>query len=231
MDAETGSNPSYNWRSLWAAGDVIKEGSKWQVGDGSDIEVSNHKWLTHKPVFLGDTQPNLLVKDLIDSTTRQWDREKIFDLFTHKTRILQFPLTQLYSRDRPVWKENRSQKFSVKSAYQVAQRMRELDRVEHSGTVADRGVWRQLWSLNVPPKVQMFVWRACSNILPTRDNLHCRKINIDPWCEFCCQQLEYAAHFLWECPFARNVWALCRGKIQKCSNHVQDFFHVISLFD
>ena len=109
--------------------------------------------------------------------------------------------------------------------------MRELDRVEHSGMVADTGVWRQLWSLNVPPKVQMFVCRACSNILPTRDNLHCRKINIDPRCEFCCQQLESAAHLLWECPFARNEWALCRGKIQKCSNHVQDFFHVISLFD
>ena len=115
------------------------------------------------------------MKDLIDSTTRQWDREKIFDLFAHKTRmeILQLPLTRLYSRDRLVWKENRSQKFSVKSAYQVAQRMRELDQVEHSGMVADRGVWRQLWSLNVPSKVRMFVWRACSNILPTRDKITC----------------------------------------------------------
>ena len=121
MDAETGSNPSYNWRSLWAARVVMKEGSKWQVGDGSNIEVSNHKWLTHKPVFLGDTRPNLLVKDLIDSTTRPWDREKIFDQFAHKTRILQLPLTRLYSQDRPVSKENRPQKFSVKSAYQVAQ--------------------------------------------------------------------------------------------------------------
>ena len=109
------------WISLLAARDLIKEGSKWQIGDGRYINVSNHKWLTHKPVFLGDTRPNLLVKDLIDSTTRPWDREKIFDQFAHKTRILQLPLTWLYSQDRPVWKENRSQKFSVKSAYQVAQ--------------------------------------------------------------------------------------------------------------
>ena len=53
MDAETSSNPSYVWRSLLAARDVIKEGSKWQVGDGSNIEVSKHKWLRHKPVFSG----------------------------------------------------------------------------------------------------------------------------------------------------------------------------------
>ena len=56
------------------------------------------------------------------------------------------------------------------------------------------------------------------------DNLHWRKINIDPWCEFCCQQSESVAHLLWECPFASYVQALCRGKIQKYSNHVQDFF-------
>lgn len=126
-----------------------------------------------------------------------------------------------------VWKENRSKKFSVKSAYQVAQRMRELDRVEHSGMVPERSVWRQLWSLNVPPKesdVCIIVQRACSNILLTRDNLHCQKIDIDPWCEFCCQQSESVAHLLWECPFAKNVWALRRGKIQKFSNYVQDFF-------
>ena len=43
MDAEVGSNPSYVWRSLLAARDVIFEGSKWEVGDGSRIEVSTHK--------------------------------------------------------------------------------------------------------------------------------------------------------------------------------------------
>ena len=102
--------------------------------------------------------------------------------------------------------------------------MKEQSRVEHTRMVADRGIWRRLWSLNVPSKIRMFVWRACSNILPTRDNLHFQKTKIDPQCEFCCQQLESIAHLLWECPFSRNVWALCRGKIQKCSNNAQDIF-------
>ena len=33
-----------------------------------------------------------------------------------------------------------------------------------------------------------------------------------------------STHLLWECPFARNVWALCRGKLQKCHNSAQDIF-------
>ena len=50
------------------------------------------------------------------------------------------------------------------------------------------------------------------------------KMKIDPQCEICCQKPESIGHLLWECPLARNVWALCRGKIQKCSNAEQDFF-------
>jgi len=54
MDAELGSNPSYVWRSLLAAKEIICEGSKWGVGDGRTIGVTTHKWLSHKPIFLGE---------------------------------------------------------------------------------------------------------------------------------------------------------------------------------
>ena len=85
MDAELGSNPSYVWRSLLAAREIIWEGSRWKVGDGNTIGVTTHGWLSHRPVFLGEQHIGLKVKDLIDSNTMQWDREKIFYLFVHKT--------------------------------------------------------------------------------------------------------------------------------------------------
>ena len=69
MDAELGSNPSYVWRSLLVAREIIYDGSKWGVGDGRTIGVTTHKWLSHKPNFLGEQQPDLMVKDLIDSDT------------------------------------------------------------------------------------------------------------------------------------------------------------------
>ena len=43
-------------------------------------------------------------------------------------------------------------------------------------------------------------------------------------CEICCQKLESVGHIFWECPLARNVWAICRGKIQKCPNDAREFF-------
>ena len=38
--------------------------------------------------------------------------------------------------------------------------------------------------------------------------------------------IETVEHVLWECPLARNVWALSIGKIKKCTNVVPDFYSV-----
>ena len=73
------------------------------------------------------------------------------------------------------------------------------------------------------------MWRACCNVLPTKSNLTQRKVQIDPKCSFCNQQDETKEHILWECPFAHNVWALVRGKLQKSSSVAENFscLHVI----
>ena len=70
MDANLGNNPLYVWWNSLEARDIIKEGSIWKVGDGKSIEISTHKWLSHKPIFRGDPWRNMLVSDLIDANTR-----------------------------------------------------------------------------------------------------------------------------------------------------------------
>ena len=163
MEAGLGNNPSYVWRSLLAARELIREGSIWQVSDGRTIKVSTHKWLSHKPVFIGEPQPNLMVSELIDENSRQWNREKLFDLFAYRTwmEIMAIPLAQVSVRDKLNWKENIWKVFSVKSAYQVALRLKQQDCVKHSTAVRDRPIWNKIWSLKVPPKVKNFLWHAC----------------------------------------------------------------------
>ena len=93
-----------------AAKEIICEGSKWGVGDGKTIGMTTHKWLSHKPIFLGEQQLELMVKDLIDGDTGQWDREKIFDLFAYRTcmEIMSIPLQRNTTYDVLIWKENKS---------------------------------------------------------------------------------------------------------------------------
>ena len=174
MEAELGNNPSFVWRSLLAAREIIKEGSRWKVGNGRKIGVFTHRWLSHSPVPLNEPLLNMRVCDLIEQDTRQWDRGKIHSTFAHRTctEILSMPLDNLNSGDSVIWKENRAQQFTVKTAYQVALRLQDHPRAEHSAARTHGTTWKEIWTLNVPPKVRNFMWRACSNCLPTRDNLH-----------------------------------------------------------
>ena len=86
------------------------------------------------------------MSDLIDSTTMQRDRGKIFDLFVYQTRkeILAIPLSMTASPDKLIWKENSAKLFTVKSAYRVALKLKEKNRVEHSRAVTDRALWNKI---------------------------------------------------------------------------------------
>ena len=91
----------------------------------------------------------------------------------------------------------------------------------------DRRLWNRIMKLNIPPKVRNFVWHACSNILPTSTNLCRKRIPLNPACAICQQHDEIVAHALWGCPLARNVWALVKGKMQKRSSEVEDFYILV----
>lgn len=137
-------------------------------------------------------------------------------LFGEATRheILAIPLTWVEEEDKVFWKANKAHDFSVKSAYQVVLRLAHQHSGESSHNWSNEKVWKHIWTLNVPPKVWNFLWRACSNILPTRGNLQSRKVAVDSRCELCKQQPELVCHVLWKCPFARNTWAVVRARLQ-----------------
>ncbi|XP_062170478.1 uncharacterized protein LOC133876208 [Alnus glutinosa] len=75
------------------------------------------------------------------------------------------------------------------------------------------------------------IWRGSStgNILPTRVNLQKRGMDLDPVCIFCHSVRESVTHVLWECHFAMDVWGVCGGKLQKCSNAGASFSEVLEM--
>nr|POE66513.1 putative ribonuclease h protein [Quercus suber] len=65
-----------------------------------------------------------------------------------------------------------------------------------STTPNDKGLWRMIWSLSVPPKVRNFLWRACQNALPVKFNLRRRHILNEDICETCKVEAEDIFHAL-----------------------------------
>ena len=225
MQAELGLSPSFVWCSLLQARDIINEGSTWKIGDGCTIGVKSHKWLPHPPSICLGANRSLRVSGLITPDTHQWNRAVIQETFHDSTRteILRIKLGNMQTGDRLCWTKNRAHKFTVKSAYHVALRLQQPNAAEHSRVGIDRMVWKKLWKLNIPPKVRMFAWRACLDILPTKVNLACKKIQVDPKCTTCTQQDETICHVLWQCRLARNTWALVRGRSKKVAPVLRTF--------
>ena len=84
MEAGLGSNPSYVWRSLLEARELIREATVWKVGDGRSIKLEDHKWLPHPPKFQPNANLNLRVSDLFDPCTKQWHTRPSHN-FMHST--------------------------------------------------------------------------------------------------------------------------------------------------
>ena len=83
--------------------------------------------------------------------------------------------------------------------------------------------WKKIWKLAIPRKIKHFLWRAYHESLPTFFNLYWRKINSNPYCVICKQDEDMTIHALWQCPLARNTWALVQGRVQKIPNQAEEF--------
>ena len=78
----------------------------------------------------------------------------------------------------------------------------------------------------------MFLWQACNNILPAKENLWKRKIIDDPLCSMCQSEVETVGHTLWSCTVARDIWLECDARIQKSCSEEDAFCNILlRLFD
>ena len=67
-------------------------------------------------------------------------------------------------------------------------------------------VWNYLWALIVPPKVKIFLWRACTECIPTGSTLMSKHVEIPEFCPLCNASIETPLHILVNCPVARGCW-------------------------
>lgn len=66
--------------------------------------------------------------------------------------------------------------------------------------------WNRLWSLQLPGKVTIFLWRVCIGCLPTSQALNMKKVEISEECPWCHREVETDAHVLFDCDFAKTSW-------------------------
>ena len=88
LNAKIGSNLSFIWRSFLGAEDIVREWSKWKVGNGPSIKVWEDNWLPHPPIRKQNAVEVLKVNELIVKYTNSWNNKGLIDsIFEENTAL------------------------------------------------------------------------------------------------------------------------------------------------
>uniref|UniRef100_A0A2N9I6M1 CCHC-type domain-containing protein n=1 Tax=Fagus sylvatica TaxID=28930 RepID=A0A2N9I6M1_FAGSY len=215
MEASIKGTPSYIFRSICEAREVLSAGMVWRVGTGENIRIWKDRWLQGAPSETILSPPRILdvnatVGTLILQDSMQWDVELIDQIFLpwEAEIVKQIPLSFRRPADMLTWGETKKGEFTVKSAYRLLyQRSNSGVASASAGTI--KVFWDGVWSLQVQPKVRNFIWRACRNILPSKTKLFEKKISSSFSCPWCEEEPETCDHVLWQCEFEQKVWSAC----------------------
>ncbi|XP_057250731.1 uncharacterized protein LOC130591430 [Beta vulgaris subsp. vulgaris] len=195
---------SWQWKKLMSIWPLFKKGLRWQVGNGRDISFWDDNWVFQYPIRMVVSPlpgpENFRVSDLMDEFGG-WDRIKIGLLVPSHivSRICSYYLPSSSQKDSLVWGLTADGEYSVKTGSLLAQGVfnPNFEKVEFA--------W--LWKLQVPPKIKMFLWKACHDGLPSKDRLEKCKVFIPQQCVLCCNALESISHLCFQSPFTLEVFA------------------------
>jgi hypothetical protein len=178
MEASLGNKPSFAWRSIFGAKDLLNEGLIWMIGDGRDVRIWQDKWLP-TPTTYAIQSPRVVLPDharvscLIDPNSRWWNRQLLNYIFSinEASIISNIPLSRYGHKDKMIWRGTTTGDFTVRSAYHMEKERSDANRGECSVQSDLNNLWKKIWGLKVHNPLKKILWRACHNILPTRDNL------------------------------------------------------------
>jgi len=160
--------------------DFVKQGIRWKLGNGHTISFWLDSWCHGSPVVeLSDPGPVVADRSKVKvngfiTIEKSWDTTKLSQiLLQHLVRlVLAVPIPLTNMEDSFCWGFTGSGDFTTKFATWRA----------HDNITHDQESWKfnWIWKLNVMPKIRIFLWQLCHNVLPTRANLLRKGIFVDP---------------------------------------------------
>lgn len=213
MDASTGVNSSFIWRSIMWSKDILKEGLCWRIGNGEKVSCRKDLWILEQPSgrITSNLNPNEEVKvsDLIQNHC--WNEFKIKSLFLpyEVEVILKIPLPGRNDvPDARFWRFDKKGFYSVKSGYEIERkRKKETEADANKGSSSrNNKIWNRIWNLKVPPKVWIFTWNVLKEFIASEGNFADQHVPCNSRCNLCGFHIANTAHVLFFCSFSLMTW-------------------------
>ncbi|KAM2524302.1 hypothetical protein PS1_031040 [Malus domestica] len=216
LDAKRGGRASWAWSSLLVGRDIILGGAYWLIMNGKEVRVWVDRWIpsipSGRPSPLGTVHVsrNLRVNSLICNESGDWEVDflKPFVVDDEIKAILEIPLGDPTLKDRLVWPYEKKGAYSVKSGYHWAFSRTHIHRNlnPHRSDMIPTQLWKCMWSLKVPLKIRVFMWKSLQAAVATMANLFFRRSSFSPMCLICNSAEESTEHLFLQCPWVEAVW-------------------------
>ncbi|KAL2965842.1 hypothetical protein AAZX31_16G084300 [Glycine max] len=197
-------------------GQILQKGMKWKVGSGDKFKFWEDRWICGEEslaekfprLYSISLQQQQLIQQMGSHKDSGWEwnftwRRPLFDSEIDRAvsflTEVQHKVIQQQGFDGWEWLGDPTGQYSAHTAYSM------LGEGLESGILDD--CYSKLWTLKVPSKVTVFVWRLLRDRLPTRLNLQRRQVQLtDILCPFCRNKEEDATHLFLHCSKIQPLW-------------------------
>ncbi|KAF7835731.1 reverse transcriptase [Senna tora] len=186
-----GFRASWGWSSLLVGRDTLKLGIGWKLAS----PAPNANWEGRK------------VSSIISGNS--WKLGELHNCLSSAEvkAIMGLHISSIVFEDERVWFLDRRGEYKVKSGYQIAKKAFECVEVARpSSFVIPKGLWGAIWKLKVVEKVKHFIWRICSNSLPSMVNLSKKRCLENASCLIYNMEEESSEHLFLFCKWTELVW-------------------------
>ncbi|KAL4290725.1 hypothetical protein GQ457_14G003440 [Hibiscus cannabinus] len=192
------------WTGLSNIWEDLKECISWDIRDGRDTDFWYDHWLgkdnrlAFSCTILSSPRPARVADMVTNDGLWDWDRigSSLPRIALDRIASVPPPRTGLGGYF-PVWRWEDKRGFTTRSAYAFL--------VLDSGTHYP-AVWRRIWKLVVPQRVQVFVWVTLHERLLTNAERVRRHFANSELCGICGGAREDMEHVLRSCAMAKGLW-------------------------
>ena len=198
-------NTSWLWNDILKCSSFITNNLQWQVGSGSSIPINHPLWW---PVqgSVGESSRPQMVSDLLthpsSSNYARWNIPLVRSLYhvTLANSILSIPVSLVGGPDSLIWTKSSSGSYTTKAGYAF------LFKEKFPNQPATDPFWKFLWSISLPQKQLLFIWKLLHQTIPSTDVLRDHHLTINNSCHFGCSEEESIHHLFFSCPIIKAVW-------------------------
>ena len=200
-------NSSWLWNDILKCSSFITNNLQWQIGSGSSIPI-NHPlwWLVQGSV--GESSRPQMVSDLLTHSPSSWNSTRwniplVRSLYpgTLANSILSIPVSLVGGPDSLIWTKSSSGTYTTKADYAFLFKGKFPNQPANNNSF-----WKFLWSISLPQKQLLFIWKLLHKAIPSNDVLKEHHLIVGNSCHFGCFDEESIHHLFFSYALVKAAW-------------------------